>query len=94
MGILGASQLYYNFLRNSTFDSNTVRFSYFFSLGAIAFGSSFFGGGTGGTVLQSIGCSGDEQKVADCYHLGFGVLYPPCYHSDADAGVRCLGQFC
>ena len=42
--------------------------------------------GTGQIWLDNVGCNGNEETLASCYHSGFGVHN--CNHSD-DAGVEC-----
>ena len=59
--------------------------SYF--TGATAFSQSYFGGGTGGILLDDVGCSGQELYLVDCYHSLIGVH--DCSHSE-DAGVFCV----
>eukprot|EP00057_Strongylocentrotus_purpuratus_P022278 XP_011676752.1 PREDICTED: deleted in malignant brain tumors 1 protein-like [Strongylocentrotus purpuratus] len=46
-----------------------------------------YGQGSGGILLDSLGCDGTEDKIADCYHRGVGVHN--CEHAN-DAGVRCF----
>ena len=59
----------------------------FHSAGATAFSQSYFDGGTGGILLDNVGCSGQEQYLVDCRHLSIGVHN--CDHSK-DAGVFCI----
>ena len=51
------------------------------------YGSSFFGRGSDGILLQNLACSGDELMLINCSHSGLGVH--SCSHSQ-DAGVVCL----
>eukprot|EP00057_Strongylocentrotus_purpuratus_P016978 XP_011671452.1 PREDICTED: scavenger receptor cysteine-rich domain superfamily protein-like [Strongylocentrotus purpuratus] len=46
-----------------------------------------YGQGSGGILLDSLGCDGTEDNIADCYHRGVGVHN--CEHAN-DAGVRCF----
>ena len=59
----------------------------FHSAGATAFSQSYFDGGTGGILLDNVGCSGQEQRLVDCNHSPIGVH--DCSHSE-DAGVFCV----
>ena len=45
-----------------------------------------FGGGSGAIFLDDVQCSGQEERLEHCRHLGIGVHN--CDHSD-DAGVAC-----
>ncbi|XP_065904057.1 deleted in malignant brain tumors 1 protein-like [Dysidea avara] len=49
--------------------------------------SATFGQGTGPIWLDGISCRGNEYNLANCTHLGYGVLYS-CSHRE-DAGVVC-----
>jgi len=49
--------------------------------------SAAFGQGTGPIWLDRVACSGNEHNLANCTHLGYGVLYS-CSHAE-DAGVVC-----
>lgn len=55
--------------------------------GATAFSRSYFGGGTGGILLDNVGCSGQEQYLVNCSHSPIGVH--DCSHFE-DAGVFCV----
>lgn len=57
--------------------------------GAVAFSFSHFGAGTGGILLDNLGCSGFESRLLDCSHPTIGIHN--CDHN-ADAGVRCQGR--
>ena len=57
--------------------------------GAVAFGSSFFGQGSGPINLDDVQCTGSEAGLLDC-------TYNPthnCIHFE-DAGVRCGNASC
>ena len=55
---------------------------------ATAFGRAHFGEGAGKRiVLDDVDCSGSENRLFDCPHLGLGINN--CGHSE-DASVRCL----
>ncbi len=53
-----------------------------------AFGSAFFGQGTGSILYDNFGCTGTENRLTACSHLGVGQHN--CRHTE-DAGVRCTG---
>ena len=58
-------------------------------IGAIAFGSAYFGQGSGPINLDDVQCTGTEAGLLDC-------TYNPthnCVHFE-DAGVRCLNASC
>ncbi|XP_026717418.1 scavenger receptor cysteine-rich domain-containing group B protein isoform X1 [Athene cunicularia] len=56
------------------------------ALAATVLGS--FGYGSGPILLDNVGCSGGEARLADCFHLGWGQHN--CGHHE-DAGVICRG---
>ena len=49
-------------------------------------GSAAFGQGSGPIYYDSVGCTGNEVRLADCSHNGVGVHN--CVHNE-DAGVVC-----
>lgn len=55
--------------------------------GATAFSGAYFGHGTGGILLDNVGCSGQEHYLINCIHSNIGVH--DCDHSE-DAGVFCV----
>ena len=57
----------------------------FFSVGASAFTSAYFGQGTGSIWIDDAQCTGSENRLIDCPHDTSTV---DCGHSE-DAGVRC-----
>ncbi|KAG9264044.1 deleted in malignant brain tumors 1 protein-like [Astyanax mexicanus] len=48
--------------------------------------SGHFGKGTGLTLMDNVGCSGNESSIRECRHNGFGKH--DCNHGE-DAGVTC-----
>lgn len=48
--------------------------------------SAFFGEGPGSTVLDNVGCTGEEENIAQCIHNG--MMVENCGHHE-DAGVVC-----
>ena len=59
----------------------------------MAFSRAHFGRGTGGILLDNVGCYGQERYLINCSHSTIGVHN--CDHSE-DAGVFCVlpGNFC
>ncbi|KAG9264045.1 deleted in malignant brain tumors 1 protein-like, partial [Astyanax mexicanus] len=51
--------------------------------------SGHFGKGTGLTLMDNVGCSGNESSIRECRHNGFGKH--DCNHGE-DAGVTCSGE--
>uniref|UniRef100_A0A8B9H4B3 Deleted in malignant brain tumors 1 protein-like n=1 Tax=Astyanax mexicanus TaxID=7994 RepID=A0A8B9H4B3_ASTMX len=51
-----------------------------------AHSSAHFGKGTGLTLMDNVGCSGNESSIRECRHNGFGKH--DCNHGE-DAGVTC-----
>ena len=45
-----------------------------------------FGGGSGLILLDDVQCTGNEDNLSQCPHIGIGNHN--CVHSE-DAGVRC-----
>ena len=60
----------------------------YFTIGAIAKGSAYFGQGSASILLDDIQCNGTETSIFSCSHNGIGSHN--CGHSE-DAGVVCLG---
>ena len=58
-----------------------------FGSSGTAIGSAGFGQGSGSIWLDSVTGTGSESTLADCGHLGVGIV-GNCSHSE-DAGVRC-----
>uniref|UniRef100_A0A8V5GS72 Uncharacterized protein n=1 Tax=Melopsittacus undulatus TaxID=13146 RepID=A0A8V5GS72_MELUD len=56
------------------------------ALAATVLGS--FGYGSGPVLLDNVGCAGSEERLQDCFHLGWGQHN--CGHHE-DAGVICQG---
>ena len=57
-------------------------------IGAVAFGSAYFGQGVGSVWLDNVACNGYESSLVTCSHSGIGN--ENCEHYE-DAGVRCKG---
>ena len=73
----------------STYDAYVVcRQLGFGSLG-IYYHRAYFGQGSGSIWLDSVICTGSESTLAECAHLGIGIIRS-CSHSE-DAGVKCYG---
>ena len=51
-----------------------------------AFGSAYFGQGTGNIVMDNVHCTGTESTLTSCTHR----TNHNCGHNE-DAGVRCTG---
>ena len=49
-----------------------------------------FGQGTGPILLDDVGCTGDENRLIECSHIGIGQHN--CVHFE-DAGVTCTGVY-
>ena len=60
----------------------------YFTSGAIARGSAYFGPGNESILLDDVQCTGYEASIFSCTHYGIGSYN--CDHSE-DAGVICLG---
>lgn len=58
-------------------------------IGARPVGGGFFAPGVGSIHMDNVECSGNEEKLLDC----FSVEQHNCRHSE-DAGVICEGQSC
>ena len=52
--------------------------------------STYFGQGSGSILLDNVTCTGSESTLANCGHLGVGIIRS-CSHFE-DAGVRCQSQ--
>ena len=61
-----------------------------FGSSGTAIESAGFGQGSGSIWLNSVTCTGNEQTLMSCGHLGVGST-SSCYHYE-DAGVRCSGD--
>uniref|UniRef100_A0A1X7U1B7 Deleted in malignant brain tumors 1 protein n=1 Tax=Amphimedon queenslandica TaxID=400682 RepID=A0A1X7U1B7_AMPQE len=57
--------------------------------GAVAYGSAFYGQGTGPIVLDNVGCAGTEGSLFNCTYLA----NHNCVHFE-DAGVMCQSASC
>ena len=54
------------------------------------YSNAYFGQGSGPILLDNVTCTGSESTLANCGHLGVGIIRS-CSHSE-DAGVRCSSQ--
>lgn len=61
-------------------------YSYLIILAAVAYGFAHFGQGTGTIRMDDVSCSGSENRLFDCPHVGSES--ENCGHFE-DAGVRC-----
>ena len=59
----------------------------YFTSGAIARGSSYFGQGSETILLDDFQCTGNEASIFSCSHSS--IVSHICDHSE-DAGVVCL----
>ena len=61
----------------------------YFTSGAIAKGSAYFGQGSGSILLDKVYCTGNETSIFSCSYNIFGSH--TCSHHN-DAGVVCLEE--
>ena len=61
------------------------------AIGSIAFRNSRFGQLSSSILLDRISCTGNEQTLLNCSHIGHGVVSPYCNINDL-AGVECPGK--
>ena len=73
------------------YDANVVCRMLGYSYALLARPSSYYGEGSGPIWLDSVGCTGRESSIGECYHSGLGVHSSTCNHR-RDAGVLCLGE--
>ena len=74
----------------SNFDARVVCRQLGFGSSRAAYGSAYFGQGSGPILLSNVTCTGRESTLASCGHPGVGVT-GNCGHSE-DAGVRCYSR--
>ena len=60
-----------------------------FGSSGVAYGSAYYGQGSGPILLGSVTCIGNETMLLNCIHLGLNITRS-CSHSE-DAGVSCGG---
>ena len=70
-------------------DANVVCSQLGYPTPATAYGTAYFGAGTGPIFLDSVGCTGSESSLLACY--SDPIASHDCSHSE-DAGVHCEGQ--
>ena len=71
--------------------TQTQRWTWLSTSGALARTNAYFGRGTGIILLDNVGCIGGESRLLDCSNSGIGVYSSNCDHGD-DAGVICNGN--
>ena len=59
----------------------------YYTAGALAFSTSYFGQGIGPILMDNVLCNGSESSLLECNHLS----QSNCVHRE-DAGVRCRGN--
>ena len=70
-------------------DANVVCSQLGYPMPATAYGTAYFGAGTGPIFLDSVGCTGSESDLLACYSNP--ISNHDCSHYE-DAGVHCEGQ--
>ncbi len=55
----------------------------------VGYTGAHYGNGVGPIWLDNVGCTGTENKLEDCPHLGWGTHN--CGHGE-DYGVNCTGH--
>ena len=55
-------------------------------------GNGSFGQGSGPVWVVIIWCTGDEERVEQCYHLGWPWVDNMTYPDSLDLGIRCRGE--
>ena len=70
-------------------DARVVCRSLGFDTAITAHTTAVFGQGSGPIWLDDVSCTGNESKLEDCTHAGWGV--ENCEHRE-DAGVVCSGK--